>query len=100
MKLIWSEESLLRLIDIEEYMAEDNLKIAEKFIDYLISESEIPINNPMAGRIIPEISNTHIRELIIRNYRVVYRISGDQIEILTVFKGHRLLKRSELFPNE
>ena len=54
----------------------------------------------MAGRIIPEISNTHIRELIIRNYRVVYRISGDQIEILTVFKGHRILKRSELFPNE
>ena len=100
MKLIWSEESFLRLIDIEAFIAEDNPTIAEKFVDYLISESEKIKDNPMSGRIVPEILNPQIRELIIKNYRIVYRINENHIEILTVFEAHRLLKRSEIYPDE
>jgi toxin ParE1/3/4 len=100
MKLIWSEESLMRLIDIEAFIAEDNPIIAEQFIDYIISESGILKDNPMAGRIVPEISNPEIRELIVRNYRVVYRVKGNNVEILTVFEAHRLLKRNEIYPDE
>lgn len=100
MKLIWSEESLMRLIDIEEFIAADNPIIAEQFVDYLISESEILEDNPEVGRIVPEISNPLIKELIIKIYRIVYRIGDDQVEILTVFEAHRLLKRSEIYPKK
>ena len=100
MKLIWSEESLMRLIDIEALIAEDNPIIAEQFIDHIISESGILKDNPMSGRIVTEISNPEIRELIIRNYRVVYRVKGNNVEILTVFEAHRLIKRNEIYPDK
>lgn len=45
------------------------------------------------GRVVPEFNQETIRELIIENYRLVYRIHAATIEILTVFEGHRLLKR-------
>jgi plasmid stabilization system protein ParE len=49
-------------------------------------------DNPNAGRMVPEISNPDIRELIFQKYRVVYKLKGKQIEILTVFEGHKLLQ--------
>ena len=48
------------------------------------------------GRMVPEISNPEIRETIIRKYRIVYRIHEEEIEILTVFEGHKLLRTEEL----
>jgi plasmid stabilization system protein ParE len=43
-----------------------------------------------------EISNLCIRELIVKKYRIVYRLRRDQIEILTVFEGHRQLRIDEI----
>jgi len=45
---------------------------------------------------VPEISNPEIRELIMKKYRIVYRIHEEVIEILTVFEGHKLLRTEEL----
>jgi plasmid stabilization system protein ParE len=36
-------------------------------------------------------SRPDIRELIERTYRIVYRVDGEDIHILTVIEGHRLL---------
>ena len=35
-------------------------------------------------------------EVVERKYRIVYRIRGSAVEILTVFEGHRALRMSEL----
>jgi len=55
----------------------------------------ILVDNPRSGRTVPEIGNSDIRELIYRGYRIVYRLNGDRIEILTVFEEHRLLRLNE-----
>jgi toxin ParE1/3/4 len=44
----------------------------------------------------PETSKLHIRELIVKKYRIIYRLRRDQIEILTVFEGHRRLRIDEI----
>jgi plasmid stabilization system protein ParE len=36
MKVIWTKEALARLIEIEEFLAQNNPKNAEKFINCLI----------------------------------------------------------------
>ena len=59
------------------------------------AESVLP-DNPRCGRVVPEIGSSDIRELIFRGYRIVYRVTGDALEILTVFEGHRLLRVNEL----
>ena len=48
------------------------------------------------GRVVPEIGNPDIRELIFKKYRIVYRLNANCIEILTVFEGHRLLRIDEV----
>ena len=96
MKVLWSKESLDRILEIEEFIAVDNILKAEEFTDLLISKSFIIEENPEIGRIVPEFSDSTIRELIIKGYRLVYRYSKDRIDILTVFEGHRQIRKSEI----
>lgn len=93
MNLVWSREAGENLVDIEEFIARDSVERAIRFVDALIDHTEtILAENPRSGRSVPEIGNTDIRELIYRGYRIVYRLKGDALEILTVFEGHRLLR--------
>jgi len=96
MSLTWSREAGENLVDIEEFIARDSMERAIRFVDALIDHAEAVLSdNPKGGRAVPEIGNPDFRELIYRGYRIVYRLNGDQIEILTVFEGHRLLRLNE-----
>ncbi|MEW6509138.1 MAG: type II toxin-antitoxin system RelE/ParE family toxin [Bacteroidota bacterium] len=99
MKVFWTKESIVRLNEIESHIARDNPNAAIKFIDYLISLAESLSKNPERGRIVPEFSINAIRELIYKNYRIVYLIKKNRIEVLTVFEGHQLLKKEEVEKN-
>ena len=96
MKVIWSKESLDRLIEIEEFIAEDHSEKAAEFTDFIVSKSFLVEENPRIGRMVPEFSDPEIRELIIKGYRLVYRIGKARIDILTVFEGHRQIRKSEI----
>jgi toxin ParE1/3/4 len=41
------------------------------------------------GRVVPEIGDPNIRELIVYSYRLVYQISPQRIEILAIIHGRR-----------
>ena len=96
MRITWSREASENLVEIEDFIARDSRERAVLFIDALIDYAEaILADNPRSGRSVPEISNLNMRELIYRKYRIVYRLNGDVLEILTVFEGHRQLRLSE-----
>jgi toxin ParE1/3/4 len=96
MRLVWSREASENLVEIEDFIARDNLERAIRFIDALIDHAEaILADNPKSGRVVPETGNADMRELIYRGYRIVYRLKVDVLEILTVFEGHRLLRLNE-----
>jgi toxin ParE1/3/4 len=99
-KVIWSKESLNRLIEIEEFIAEDSPSKAVEFLDFLVSKYFLIEENPRMGRMVSEFSDPDIMELIIKGYRLVYRIGKGRINILTVFEGHRLIRKSEIFIDE
>ncbi|MBU4444486.1 MAG: type II toxin-antitoxin system RelE/ParE family toxin [Candidatus Marinimicrobia bacterium] len=88
MKIIWTREALNNILEIENYIFQDNLSKAIEFTDFLIDKCEYLINNPEIGRVVPELSDPQIRELIVKNYRIVYRHIDEEIQILTVFEGH------------
>ncbi len=100
MKLFWTKEALLRLQEIEVYVSGDNPVSAIEFVDKLISAAETIVDYPEKGRIVPELSLKNIRELIYKNYRIVYLIRRNTIDILTVFEGHQLLKKEEVFKSK
>lgn len=96
MTVIWTREALEKLSEIEKFIATDSPERAETFINYLIERGESISHNPKIGRTVPEILNPEIREIIVKKYRIVYRIKKGKIEILTVFEGHRRLRIDEL----
>ena len=96
MKIKWTHEALVRLIEIEDFISQDSPERAEKFVNQIIEQAESLSDKPLRGRTVPEISNPDIRELIYRKYRIVYRINGNNLDILTVFEGHRFLRIDEI----
>ncbi len=96
MRVVWTREAMDRLSDIEDFISQDSPQRAAKFVNYLIQRGEGVSKNPRIGRIVPEISNPNIREVIAKKYRIVYKIQENKIEILTVFEGHKLLSLEEL----
>lgn len=90
-KVVWTENSIQDLLTIKEYISNDSKDRAEMWVAELYSSAERLVNLPVRGRIVPECKQENIRELLIDNYRLVYRIKKNTIEIVTVFEGHRKL---------
>jgi plasmid stabilization system protein ParE len=67
-----------------------------KFVQYLIDRGEAVSDNPLIGRIVPELSNPEFREIFSKRHRIVYRVREYTAEILTFFEGHMLLDNDGL----
>ncbi|TDI94180.1 MAG: type II toxin-antitoxin system RelE/ParE family toxin [Caldithrix sp.] len=96
MRVVWTQEALDRLFDIEDFISQNSPQRAVRFINYLMQRGEGLSKNPLIGRIVPEISSPNIREIIVKKHRIIYKIQENKIEILTVFEGHKLLSLEEL----
>ncbi|MGH9323240.1 MAG: type II toxin-antitoxin system RelE/ParE family toxin [Vicinamibacteria bacterium] len=95
MKLRWTYRARQDLKDIGRYIARDNRDAARKWLTRLRRSAARAAATPRAGRIVPEIGSSDVREVITGNYRLVYRIEGKTVTVLTVFEGHRLLRFPE-----
>ena len=96
MKLVWSPLSIQRIQEISDYIAADNLRAANNWIDSVFEKVEILKANPEIGRIVPEIGKSDIRELLFGNYRIIYLSSKKQISILTVRHFKQILPTEEI----
>ncbi len=96
MRVIWTEQAAERLRQIETFVARDDPEAAERLIDRLINRGDALTDHPDRGRRLPELPESGLRELLIGNYRIVYRRTPKTVEVLTVFDGHRLLREDEL----
>ena len=90
-KLIWSPASRDDLHDIVAFISRDSHRRAETFGYRLIAEAEKLRDFPEAGRVVPEYGVADIRELIVRSYRIVYRLNHKQelVEIARVWHASR-----------
>lgn len=96
MKVVWTEQAAQRLLQIKEFIARDSMDKAAQFVERLIKRGENLASFPNSGRKVPELGLASIREVIEGNYRLVYRATPNQIEILTVFEGHREFPHEDL----
>lgn len=90
-KIVWTEKSIQDLLSIKEYISRDSVERAETWVQELFDAGESLESLPSRGRVVPEFGKDNIKELIIENYRLVYQIKKNSVEILTVFEGHRKL---------
>jgi len=93
MRVVWTEQALQGLTDIEEYIARDDPAAAVVYVEKLIRRTDILCEQPNSGRVVPEVPGRELRELIEGHYRIVYRLNDGAAEILTIFESHMLLKK-------
>ena len=96
MRVLWTEQAWTRLAEIEAFIARDNPAAASKFVDKLIERGDALARYPDRGRKLREMPGAGLRELLVGNYRLIYRVTSSAIEVLTVFEGHRRLREGEL----
>jgi toxin ParE1/3/4 len=96
MKVLWTEQALARLTEIEDFVGADDPAAAVKLGSRLVERGESLARLWSRGRRLPELPDSPLRELVEGNYRIVYRTRKSTVEILTVFEGHRRLRRSEI----
>ena len=90
-KVEFSPQAVLDLEDIADFIAEDNPRAAEAWVDRLVETAEGMTAHPKAGRVVPEVDDTHVREVLLGNYRIVYRVEPTRILVLTVIDGTQAL---------
>ncbi len=90
-KLIWSPAARDDLHDVVKFIARDNPERAMSFSYQLISETDRLQTFPRQGRVVPEYGNQNIREIILRPYRIVYRVNHERkvCEIARVWHSAR-----------
>ena len=87
MKVCWTDESYEALKGIREFIARDSDYYACRTVERILSR-EIQIGTfPRSGRKVPEYDDSNIREVFEGDYRIIYKIRSDSIDVLTVVHG-------------
>jgi len=84
-KITWMPQALKDLDTISEYIEKDSeyyAKITIQKIFFAVKQLEL---FPQMGRMVPEKQDPVLREILYRNYRIVYKYRDDEIYVLTVF---------------
>ena len=69
--VIWSIPAKQDLKKIYDYIARDSKYYAEKVSQDILERSEKTNEFPEIGRIVPEIGEVNIREVIVYSYRLI-----------------------------
>ena len=90
-KIIWSRQARDDLREIVIFIAADNSTVAEAFGFRLMSKVDVLANFPQLGRVVPEEHDEHIREIILRPYRIIYQVLPAQqvVAVARLWHGAR-----------
>jgi toxin ParE1/3/4 len=87
----WTPQAAADLEAITDFISKDSSHYASLLASDVLGAVESLAAFPQSGRIVPEARDPTIREIILGNYRIVYRARQALVEILTIHHGARLL---------
>jgi toxin ParE1/3/4 len=95
-KLRWTQRARNDLQQIKKHIAQAAPKSAQQFVQKLKAAAENLRFFPELGGVVQEQTDPEIREIIVGNYRVIYRYGQKTIEILMIYHDARLLHFDEM----
>jgi toxin ParE1/3/4 len=100
MKIRWTVPAVDDLESIRNYIARDSKLYASSFIEKILNIIDSLEKLPEIGRKVPEADDPDVREIIFQNYRIIYRILHETVQIIAVIRGSRDLAKWPLKPWE
>lgn len=85
----WTEPAVSDLQAIHSFISRDSEYYANAMVSEIIEAVDRLGSFPLSGRMVPELNDEKIREVLVGNYRVIYEISESAVQILTVLHGAR-----------
>jgi toxin ParE1/3/4 len=92
----WSPLAVERVVEIGEWIAADRPTAAGRVVEGLFAAVERLADFPESGRQVPEFERPDIREIIYREFRIIYRVNVDHVGILTVRHSLQLMDEADL----
>jgi addiction module RelE/StbE family toxin len=91
-RVVWSSAARDDLKALVAFIKADSPGYAQTFGLHIQQRIEQLRQFPESGRKVPEDKLGIYRELIVGNYRVVYRVNEETVTIVTLIHGARLLQ--------
>jgi len=91
-KVIWTPIAERDLSEIIQYIASDSVSAAKKILTTLKTKADTLTSFPNRGRIVPELQHVGVssyKELIVKRWRIIYRIDKQTVFVLAVMDSRR-----------
>ena len=86
----WTDQAVHDLQSIREFIERDSPRYGRLVAERLYHATSKIESFPLSGRMVPELGREEIRELIVGDYRIVYRLEGELAVLLTVYRSSML----------
>ena len=88
-KIIWTNEATDDLEVITEYISRDSVYYAASFVQKILDTTRTLSQFVERGRIVPEFNKADVRELFVKEHRLIYKVEEFRIVILGIIHGKR-----------
>lgn len=92
----WTEVALADLEELLDFIAQDEPAASEAVLDRLSQAAQRMVQHPKRGRVVPELARFELqlyRELIVRPWRIIYRVGRGRVLVLALLDGRRDLEQ-------
>ena len=84
MNVVWTVTALGHLGAIRQYISQTSPFYAERMVQRILARAPQLAVFPDSGRMVPEVGQPSIREVLEGPYRVIYQLSAERLEVLAV----------------
>lgn len=95
MTITWSRQAQDDLAAIRGFIARDSERYTQPMIDRILTATDRLLSFPRSGRIVPEVGDESLREILVGFYRVVYlalAAGGRDSQVRNTFPLHAGLR--------
>ena len=92
-QIIWAKRAITDLDSIGKYIGRDSEYEAQKFVQELIKKADSLISYPEKGRPIPEKIPGNYRQILYKNYRIIYKLERKKVIVSSVYHQKKLLSK-------
>ena len=83
----WTEAALADLRAIEAYIARHSPQYGRSMVERIFDRTGQLVDFPLLGPEVPEYEDESLRELLEGQYRIVYRVYEDRLDVVAVVHG-------------
>jgi plasmid stabilization system protein ParE len=88
-RVVWTRGAQRELGEAVEYIAQDSAGAALRLRDDALTSARSLESLASRGRVVPEIDDPALRELLVHRYRLIYLVLPDSVEIVAFIHGAR-----------